>query len=144
MRELADDAIVSVLSDNGIGVLALAGGEGTVPYPIPVAYGYDPDRDLLALHLHGDGENEKHRRLARDEGVGFVVYEETEPRTVWRSVLVEGRLVETSYEAAEPALARLTQNAGFAPNPLHWGDPDSIRPHELRVESWSGREFRLG
>ena len=144
MRTLTDEEIVDVLTGNGIGVLALSGPDERPPYPIPVAYGYDPERDLFALHLEGDAGSEKFRRLERDSGVGFSVHEETEHRTVWRSVVVRGELVESEYATAEPALARLAENTQFAPNPIDWSDSGSIQPYELRAEAWSGREFRTG
>src|SRR6056297_988828 len=105
MRELSDTAVVEVLTENGIGVLALSSPTGATPYPIPVAFGYDPATDSLAFHLSESEDSQKHRCLTADANVAFTVYGETEPETVWRSVVVTGELVETTYGAVEPALA---------------------------------------
>jgi nitroimidazol reductase NimA-like FMN-containing flavoprotein (pyridoxamine 5'-phosphate oxidase superfamily) len=142
MRQLSDDEIVDVLTGNRIGVLALAGE--THPYPLPVGFGYDPDDDLFVLQLEGDAENLKHRCLDRDDAVGFTVYEETEPRTEWRSVVVSGQLTETSYQAAESAFATLAKNAQSVPNPVTWSDASTVTPFELRIDDWSGRAFDIG
>ncbi|GCF15121.1 hypothetical protein Harman_30560 [Haloarcula mannanilytica] len=143
MRELSDEAVVEILTENGIGVLALSSPTGN-PYPIPVAFGYDPASDSLAFHLSESDGSRKHRALRADANVGFTVYEETEPRSVWRSVIVTGTLVETTYSDVEPALASLASNTQFAPNPVSWDDTSTTTPYELRIDDWSGREFRVG
>jgi len=142
MRQLSDDEIVEVLTGNRIGVLALSGE--THPYPLPVAFGYDPDADLLVLQLEGEEGNRKHRCLDRDDAVGFTVYEETEPEATWRSVVVSGRLTETTYQAAESAFATLATNARSVPNPVTWSDASTVTPFELRIDDWSGRAFDVG
>lgn len=141
MRRLDDEGIADVLRRNGVGVLAVDGGQGAPPYPLPVSFGYDPGEDVLALHLEGGPDSHKHRCLERDRGVGFAVYEATEARDRWRSVVVRGRLVETAYEDVEPAFAALASNMQFTPGPDVWGDSGEVTPFELRVEEWSGREF---
>jgi nitroimidazol reductase NimA-like FMN-containing flavoprotein (pyridoxamine 5'-phosphate oxidase superfamily) len=143
MRRLTDEEVADVLTENGIGVLAMHGRVDGTPYPIPVAFGYDPDEDLFVLHLEGDTDSYKHRCLQRSRTVGFTVYEETEPRTRWRSVVVSGDLVETSYQEAEAAFAVLAKNTQFAPKPPVWGDTSDVTPFELRIEEWSGREFHI-
>ncbi|QLH84211.1 pyridoxamine 5'-phosphate oxidase family protein [Halosimplex pelagicum] len=143
MNRLSDDGIVDVLAGNGIGVLAMAGPDGGAPYPLPVAYGYDPDTDVLAMQLEGDESNRKHRCLDRTPAVGLSVYEEDESERVWRSVVVTGRLVETSYDEAEPAFAALARNNQSAPNPVRWDDATEVVPFELVVDRWSGRAFEV-
>jgi len=143
MRELSDEAVVEILTENGIGVLALSSPAGANPYPIPVAFGYDPATDSLAFHLSESDESRKHRALTADADVGFTVYEETEPQSVWRSVIVTGTLVETTYNDVEPALASLASNTQFAPNPVSWDDTATTTPYELRIDDWSGREFNV-
>ncbi|MDS0222778.1 pyridoxamine 5'-phosphate oxidase family protein [Haloarcula sp. S1AR25-5A] len=144
MRELSDEAVVEILTENGIGVLALSSPTGTSPYPIPVAFGYDPATDSLAFHLSESDGSRKHQALTADANVGFTVYEETEPQSVWRSVVVTGTMVETTYSDVEPALASLASNTQFAPNPVSWDDTSTTTPYELRIDDWSGREFRVG
>jgi nitroimidazol reductase NimA-like FMN-containing flavoprotein (pyridoxamine 5'-phosphate oxidase superfamily) len=144
MRELRDEAVVEVLTDNGIGVLALSSPSGGHPYPVPVAFGYDPATDSLAFHLSESDDSQKHRYLTADANVGFTVYEETEPQSVWRSVMVTGELVEATYSDVEPALASLASNTQFAPNPVSWDDTSTTTPYELRIDDWGGREFRVG
>jgi nitroimidazol reductase NimA-like FMN-containing flavoprotein (pyridoxamine 5'-phosphate oxidase superfamily) len=144
MRELRDETVVDVLTDNGIGVLALSGPTGAAPYPLPVAFGYDPATDSLAFHLSERDDSRKHRCLTADATVGFTVYEETEPESVWRSVVVTGVLVEATYDEVEPALASLASNAQFAPNPVSWDDASTTTPYELRIDDWHGREFQVG
>lgn len=144
MRTLSDEAVVEVLTENGIGVLALSSPSEANPYPVPVAFGYDPATDSLAFHLSESEGSRKHRYLAADANAAFTVYEETEPQSVWRSVVVTGELVETTYGDVEPALASLAGNTQFAPNPVSWDDTATTTPYELRIEDWSGREFRVG
>ena len=146
MNELGPDEIDAVLQGNGIGVLALDGG--THPYSIPVAYGYDPDDDLFVLQLEQkpDG-NHKHRCLELNPNVGFTVYEETEPGSVWRSVVLQGTVVESSFQSAESAFAMLARHTQTAPNRVIWGNksPEAeIQPYELDIEHRSGREFVVG
>jgi nitroimidazol reductase NimA-like FMN-containing flavoprotein (pyridoxamine 5'-phosphate oxidase superfamily) len=141
MRQLTDQEIVAVLVENGVGVLALDGRER--PYPLPVTFGYEPKQDMLVFQLEGDDDSEKHDRLERNSTVGFAVYEETEPGERWRSVVVDGELVEITFDEAEPALATLAKNTQFAPNPLTWGDAATVQPFQLRIDDWSGREFEL-
>mgnify|MGYP000044193006 CR=1 FL=1 len=144
MRRLTDEAIVEVLTRNGVGVLALGATGDGYPYPLPVAFGYDPAIDCLALQLEGDRQSEKFRHLRQSERVGFTVYERSEEGSVWRSVVVRGRLDETAYEEIEPAFAALTENTRFAPSPLSWGDSAAVTPFALAVDDWSGREFHVG
>ncbi|WP_336338522.1 pyridoxamine 5'-phosphate oxidase family protein [Haloarcula brevis] len=144
MRTLSDEAVVEVLAGNGIGVLALSSPSEATPYPVPVAFGYDPATDCLAFHLSESDGSRKHRYLAANASAAFTVYEETEPKSVWRSVVVTGELVETTYGDVEPALASLASNTQFAPNPVSWGGTETTTPYELRIEDWSGREFRVG
>ncbi|MBO4246366.1 pyridoxamine 5'-phosphate oxidase family protein [Halomicrobium sp. IBSBa] len=142
MRQLTDEAIAEVLAANGIGVLAF-GETGRYPYAIPVAFGYDADADVFALQLEGGTDSEKHRALERHPYVSVTVFEETEPRETWRSVVVRGKLVETSYEAVETAFATLAKRTRSAPNPVVWGDSGSVTPYELQIEEWSGRSFPI-
>lgn len=143
MRQLTDDEIIDVLRTNGVGVLSLTDPDGGSPYSPPVAYGYDDDQDLLAVQLEGGAESHKKRCLRHDPAVTLTVYEETEPRERWRSVIVRGELVEAEYGAVESALAVLAQNAQFAPNPVVWSDAEDVTPYHLGISSWSGREFDL-
>jgi len=143
MKRLSDDGVADVLAGNGIGVLAMAGPDGGAPYPLPVAYGYDPETDVLAVQLEGDESNRKYRCLERTPAVGLAVYEEDERERAWRSVVVTGRLVETTYADAEPAFAALARNSQSAPNPVRWSDATDVSPFELVVERWSGRAFEV-
>lgn len=143
MRQLTDAEVVEVLQTNGTGVLAMNDWLDSNPHPIPVAYGYDEERDLFAVQLEGDAESHKKRCLQHDHDVAFTVYEETESRSKWRSVVIKGELVETTFEEVEPALAMLAQNTQFAPNPVTWGDSSTVSPYELTIDSWSGREFDI-
>jgi len=143
MNRLSDDGIADVLARNGIGVLAMTGPDGETPYPLPVAYGYDPETDVLAVQLEGDESNRKYRCLERTPAVGLAVYEEDEPERVWRSVVVTGRLVETTYGDAEPAFAALARTTQSAPSPVRWGDGTDVTPFELVVDRWSGRAFEV-
>lgn len=139
MSELGSDEIADVLANNGLGVLALDGG--AAPYPIPVAFGYDPDEDTFVVQLEGEGCYKK-RCLSHNRNVGFTVYEEREPGSLWYSVVLRGRLVETSYQTSEAAFASLARNTHGAPNPVVWGETDgAVTPYELRIEERTGHEF---
>jgi len=139
MPELASDEIADVLANNGLGVLALDGG--AAPYPIPVAFGYDPDDDTVVVQLEGES-GYKQQCLSHNPNVGFTVYEEREPASVWHSVVLRGRLVETNYQEAEAAFAALARNTHGAPNPVVWGEADGdVSPYELRIEQRSGHRF---
>ena len=145
MRALDSEETVAVLERNGLGVLALDGG--SYPYPLPVAYGYNAGEDLFVVQLAGDTDSEKQQCLAHNNHVGFTVYEETKPDSVWRSVVLQGYLTEISYQDAEPAFATLARNTQRAPNPVLWDDATSatdLTPYELEVVSRTGREFVIG
>jgi nitroimidazol reductase NimA-like FMN-containing flavoprotein (pyridoxamine 5'-phosphate oxidase superfamily) len=142
MRTLGADEIETVLEENGLGVLAFDGGQH--PYPVPVAFGHDAATDLFVVQLEGGADSYKHRCLTHNPNVGFTVYEETEPGAAWRSVIVQGRLVEISYQEAEAAFASLARNTQGAPNPVLWdgtADSTDLTPYELDVATRSGREF---
>jgi len=141
VRRLDDEEIVAVLRDNGTGVLSLNDWNGPAPHPVPVAYGYDDDHDRFVVQLEGDTSSYKKRCLQRDREVAFTIYEESEPGETWHSVVLKGELVETSYGDAEPALAALASNTSGTPNPIRWGDADTVTPYELRIQEWSGRAF---
>lgn len=135
--------VVAVLRDNGTGVLSLNDWNGPAPHPVPVAYGYDADRDRFVVQPQGDTASYKKRCLQRDRNVAFTVTEEAAPGEAWCSVVLKGELAETSYGDAEPALAALASNTSGAPNPIRWGDADTVEPYELRIEEWSGRAFDI-
>jgi nitroimidazol reductase NimA-like FMN-containing flavoprotein (pyridoxamine 5'-phosphate oxidase superfamily) len=142
MNALEAAEIDAVLAGNGLGVLAFDGGPQ--PYPVPVAYGYEAEADLFVVQLEGGADSYKHRCLAHNPNVGFTVYEETEPGRVWRSVIVQGTLVESSYQETESAFATLARNTQDAPNPVLWDgatDSTDLTPYELDVRTRSGREF---
>lgn len=142
MRELDAAEIDQLLSTSGIGVLAFDGGAG--PYPIPVAFGYDSDAQQFVVQLEGDDDCYKKRCLDLNPNVGFTTYEQAESGTVWRSVVLQGRLEMISYQDAEAAFATLARNTQGAPNPVRWGAADGeITPYELHIEHWSGQEFTL-
>lgn len=139
MAELGDDEIVDVLQNNGIGVLAFDGG--VAPYPIPVAFGYEPDDDMFVIQLEGEDVYKK-QCLSHNPNVGFTVYEEREPGSLWYSVVLQGRLTETSYKEAESAFASLARNTQGAPNPVVWGSKTrEVIPYQLEIDSRSGRKF---
>lgn len=140
MRELTGDEIADVLGANRVGVLALDGG--AFPYPLPVNYGYDAAEDLFVMHLEGDEDSYKRRCLDMDDRAGFLVYEET-GSGVWRSVVLRGTLVETTYQAAESAFAALARNAGSTPNPAVWIDAAEVTPYELDIHDRTGRAFDI-
>lgn len=139
MAELGDDEIVEVLQNNGLGVLAFDGG--VAPYPIPVAFGYESDGDTFVIQLEGE-DVYKQQCLSHNPNVGFTVYEEREPGSIWYSVVLQGRLTETAYQEAESAFASLARNTRGAPNPVVWGSEDrEVIPYELEIDSRSGRKF---
>lgn len=143
MRELDAAEIDELLSNNGVGVLAFDGDVG--PYPIPVAFGYDSDDKQFVVQLEGDDDCYKKQCLARNPRVGFTTHEQMESETVWRSVVLQGRLEEISYQDAEAAFATLVRNTQGAPNPVRWGAADGeITPYELEIDHWSGQAFTVG
>jgi len=143
MRQLTDGEIVDVLQANETGVLAFNDCNGPNPYSVPVAFGYDDERDLLAMQLEGDENSHKRRCLQRDRNVSLTVYEESDTGILWESVMVRGELTETSFEAAEPALAVIARNTQDIPNPVRWGDSATVTPFELEINEWSGRAFDI-
>jgi nitroimidazol reductase NimA-like FMN-containing flavoprotein (pyridoxamine 5'-phosphate oxidase superfamily) len=144
MKSLSDEEIARVLERNGVGVLAMDGG--VYPYQIPMCFGYVPDQDQFVMQLTEMEESRKQRCLQMNQNVSVTVYEETEPRERWRSVVVRGFLTESSYQDAERGFAALAQNAQSVPNPISWADsPDEadLTPYELEIEERSGREFDI-
>ncbi|WP_247009340.1 pyridoxamine 5'-phosphate oxidase family protein [Halorientalis litorea] len=143
MRRLTDDEVVDVLQTNAVGVLGLNDDPNPTPYQVPIAFGYDAASDCFAVQLEGDDDSRKKRCLGRDAEVSFTVYEETDADECWRSVVVKGELTEIEYREAEPAFANLAQTAQSTPNPVVWGDSETVTPYKLDIDSWSGREFTL-
>lgn len=145
METLDTDEIRTILHDNGVGVLALDGGPG--PYAIPVAFGYEQDNQRLVLQLSEDDSSRKSRSLTHNPNVCLTVYEETEPGAKWRSVLVEGKLVEIPYAEAETAFATLAKRTAEVPTPMGWRsvtDAATVTPYELEIEDLSGQQFARG
>ena len=124
------------------GVLSLARADE--PYAVPISYGYDASDRRFYLRLVSTPESEKRRFLASSPEARIVVYEEdheSDPGTVYRSVVATGSLEEIEPEAL--TVERIEQY-GAAKRPLFeiWGrdkqDLD-INLYELEPNNLSGR-----
>ncbi|MFD1587726.1 pyridoxamine 5'-phosphate oxidase family protein [Halorientalis brevis] len=144
MRELSADEVTTVLSRNGIGVLALL--DGDQPYPLPMSFGYDGDRPLFVMQFGAGPDSRKFDCLEEGAKAGFTVYEETEPGTEWRSVVITGELREIRDEETVDAYTAIAANAEFAPDMAIWGVPledTSLTVFELTMNECTGRAFSM-
>ncbi len=142
MEPLGIDEVHTVLRSTGVGVLALDGGAG--PYAIPVAFGFEHNSEQLVVQLSEDDDSRKSRCLAHNPNVCLTVYEERESGTSWRSVVIEGQLVEIPYAEAETAFATLAKRTADVPTPMGWRtmtDATDVTPYELEIEEISGQLF---
>lgn len=143
MRELSEDGIEEVLTQNGVGVLSLV--DEPYPYAIPMSFGYGGDEPVLAVQLGGGDGSRKGRCLERNHNVCFTVYEETAPDT-WRSVVITGRLHEIPDDDSDRAFAVLAANATFPSDVRVWGVPleeAELTLYRLAIDDCTGREFGM-
>lgn len=142
MRDLSSDEMDTLLVRNGTGVLALVDDEH--PYPIPMSFGYDPDEEFLVMQLGGDESSRKLECLGTNPNAAATIYEETRDDAEWRSIVLEGTLVEVPDEHTERAYLALASNATFAPDVTVWGariEDVDFHLYQLDVETRSGKSF---
>jgi len=144
MRELSAAEVETVLARNGIGVLALL--DGDQPYPLPMSFGYDGDRPLFVMQFGAGTDSRKHDCVETGARAGFTVYEETDPATRWRSVVLGGEIREIPDDEVVDAYAAIAANAEFAPDISLWGVPledADLTLYELAIDECTGREFAM-
>lgn len=108
---MSDEEIAEFLTEEGYGILAF-GGES--PYAIPMSYGYDDENRQLYLHMSSFDESEKQERIDGPTPVTLVVSQYDQPDR-WRSVIVDGTLVELTAQAVEQrGVLRAFANSGLA------------------------------
>lgn len=89
------DECDAFLGNGGTGVISFAESADKPPHSIPVSYGYDTTERVFYFRLAVGPDSEK-GGLA-DRPVTFVSYGQEDDS--WRSVVVRGRLEETTEEA---------------------------------------------
>ena len=82
----------SFLGTGGTGVISFPRADDSPPHSIPVSYGYDRSEEAFYFRLAVGSDSDK--RDAAGSSVTFVVYGQQDD--TWRSVVVNGRLTETS------------------------------------------------
>lgn len=136
-NRMDEAGIDGVLSRVGIGVLSLArDGEA---YGVPVSFGYD-GADRLYFVFVGYGEtSRKESFAAATDRASFVAYEVGDEHD-WRSVIVDGRLVEIGPDGWADASAALADNAWY-PSLFRAAEPlRDLDVWALEIDSRSGLE----
>jgi nitroimidazol reductase NimA-like FMN-containing flavoprotein (pyridoxamine 5'-phosphate oxidase superfamily) len=83
------------LGVGGTGVISFAEAGAEFPHSIPVSYGYDAEETTFYFRLAVGADSEKGD--VADGAVTFVTYGERDDS--WRSVIVKGRLEETTEQS---------------------------------------------
>lgn len=140
---MSESEIVEFLSANETGVLSLARDDD--PYAVPISYGYDADTGTFYMRLVSTPESEKRAFLSSTPSARFVVYEENDDGTRYRSVLATGELREIDPD--ELSVSDIEQY-GEARRPLFeiWGKGKGeldIQLYKLEPEEISGRRTEV-
>ncbi|MFB6179684.1 MAG: pyridoxamine 5'-phosphate oxidase family protein [Halorientalis sp.] len=144
MRDLSAKEIETVLTRNGIGVLALL--DDGQPYPLPMSFGFDGERPLFVMQFGAGPHSRKLECLDDHPKAGFTVYEETVPGAAWRSVIITGELREIPDDDTVDTYTAIAANAEFAADVAVWGVPlaeTDLTLYELTIEECTGREFSM-
>ena len=127
------------LGRNETGVLSLARDEQ--PYAIPISYGYEASERTFYLRLVSTPESQKRAFLDSAPEARLVVYEKSDERTTYWSVIATGTLEEIA--PSEISVEQIEQY-GRAKRPLFeiWGagkDELDIQLYRLSPDELSGR-----
>ena len=96
MQELTPEEIAEVLRREKDGVLTFTDGEK--PYGIPIGYVYVDDRVYFSIFAKG----RKWSLYQKNPNVCFTAYSWNDDRTVWDSVVLEGKMIPiSSFEQIE-------------------------------------------
>jgi nitroimidazol reductase NimA-like FMN-containing flavoprotein (pyridoxamine 5'-phosphate oxidase superfamily) len=141
--EITESEIDDFLGEHETGVLSLAQGEQ--PYSIPISYGYDASERTFFMRLVSTPESEKRRFLASSPHARLVVYDKTEDKTTYRSVVAVGLLEEIP---PEQLTVEHIEQYGAAKRPLFeiWGKSKQdldIRLYEFEPTTLSGRRTEI-
>ncbi|WP_136718431.1 pyridoxamine 5'-phosphate oxidase family protein [Halorientalis salina] len=143
MRRLNQDEIDEILVRKGIGVLAMI--DGNQPYAIPISFGYDSEQMVFPMQWGGGYNSRKDEAINSNSNVCLTVYEQdSDDDTVWRSVVITGKIYEIEEDSMEQAYASLAANAEFPPDFGVWGIPFEdveFRLYGLDNTNCNGREF---
>lgn len=125
------------------GVLTLA--KEDEPYSIPISYGYDASEGAFYMRLVSTPESEKRAFLNSSPDIKLVIYDGTDDRTMYRSVVADGTLEE--LDPAELSVDQIEQY-GEAKRPLFeiWGkgrDELDIKLYEFQPETIEGRRTEI-
>ena len=131
---MTDAEIRSFLTEQGVGVLALA-ADG-VPYVVPMSFGYDGEATLYFLFLLFGEESRKQTLCDSADRARLLAYS-AESMHDWRSVTVTGRIGEVP-EDDWGELRTAMENAWHpdlftAANPMR-----GVEGYRLQVDDWSG------
>lgn len=80
------------LGIGGTGVISFSGSEDEPPHSVPVSYGYDESETVFYFRLAVGSDSDKGEIAGN--AVTFVIYGQQDGG--WRSVIVKGRLAETT------------------------------------------------
>jgi len=131
---MTDDEIRSFLTEQGVGVLAVAADD--VPYVVPMSFGFDGDETLYFLFLLFGEASRKQTLCDRANRARLLAYS-AESMHDWRSVITTGS-VERVPEADWSELRTAMENAWHpdlftAANPMR-----GVEGYRLQVDDWSG------
>lgn len=133
--EMSRADIDEVLEELGHGTLSLASDEEV--YGVPISFGYDGDRLFLSLVQFGD-ESKKLSLIDHSTEACLTAYH-TESRFEWRSVIVQGTIVDVDEDESEYAQEVLDDNAWFPTIYPPTSPMTDVRRVELNIEEASGR-----
>lgn len=104
-HRMMDSEIDTLLTEQGVGTLSMAGEERA--YSIPMSFGYDAPEKLYFLFAGHSEEGNKVAYAEQTDTASFVVFDVESPST-WRSVVVEGslsRITPPEWDTAREAMA---------------------------------------
>lgn len=130
---LTDEQMREFLTEQGVGVLGLAGEE--VPYLLPMSFGFDGESTLYFVFLLFGTESRKETLSDRNRRARFLTYSaETVHR--WRSVSLEGRIerVDDEWDVLRDAMENAWHPDLFsAAAPMR-----GVEGYRLRIDEWTG------
>jgi hypothetical protein len=134
-HRMTEEAVDDLLSRVGVGVLSLArDGEA---YGIPVSYGYDGEATIYVVFV-GYGETSRKETFAAATERASLAVVETNASDDWRSVIVDGRLVEVDRDEW-PAAREAIEATAWYPDLFRTAEPTrDLQIWALRIDERSG------
>ncbi|MHC3436654.1 pyridoxamine 5'-phosphate oxidase family protein [Natrialbaceae archaeon A-gly3] len=131
---MTDEEIAEFLTEQGVGLLALA--DGGDAYAIPISFGYDGERAVFS-YWHFGTETAKEEYTEATRRACLAVYDVHSP-VKWRSVLAFGELEEIPPGRWDE-LGELIDDNAWSPDVSPIGNRGpTITGYEMEIEEVSG------